>query len=188
VLALWVRNWWVLGLRGFVALSYGLTALLWSDASAIILMLLLGAYALVDGVLGMVVALEKQDKHPTHIPLFLEGAIGIVVGVLTFVWPKPAVPMFLGLIAAWALASGILEIIVAAWPQKMKEAGWFLVLRGGALLAFGLMLINWPDINIEVHNHSVGVCIIVLGALSAALSVRLRNWSGRMRSGISGAG
>jgi uncharacterized membrane protein HdeD (DUF308 family) len=188
VLALWVRNWWVLGLRGLVAVSYGLTALLWSNASAIVLMLLLGAYALVDGVLGMVVALEKQDKHPTQIPLFLEGTLGIMVGVLTFMWPKPAVPIFLSLIAAWAVTAGILEMIVAVWPQEINGAGWFLVLRGGALLGFGLMLLNWGGIRIQVHNYSVGGCILLLGALSAALAVWLREWAGKMRSAASGTG
>ena len=47
------RYWWVLALRGLVAILFGLAAFFWPGMTLAALVLLLGAYALADGIFAV---------------------------------------------------------------------------------------------------------------------------------------
>lgn len=46
-------NWWALLFRGMVAVLFGLFALLWPGLTLAVLVVVYGAYALVDGILAV---------------------------------------------------------------------------------------------------------------------------------------
>jgi uncharacterized membrane protein HdeD (DUF308 family) len=76
-----------LALRGLVAILFGLAALLWPGLILAVLIVLFGAYALVDGILAVIVAF-RSSRHGVRRPLlFIEGLIGILFGVLALLWP-----------------------------------------------------------------------------------------------------
>jgi len=78
------RNWWAVALRGFAAVLFGLLTFLLPGITIATLVLLFGAYALVDGLFN-IVAFFRVASH--HWALLIEGVIGIIAGVLTFTWP-----------------------------------------------------------------------------------------------------
>ena len=78
------RNWWALALRGLVALMFGLLTLFLPGITLVTLILLFGAYALADGIFN-IIAFFRVASH--HWALLIEGLIGIIAGILTFLWP-----------------------------------------------------------------------------------------------------
>ena len=107
------RNWWVLALRGVIAVLFGLAAFVWPGITLAALVLLFGAYALVDGVFAVIAALTGRSGHERWWVLLLEGLVGVAAGVLTFVWPAITEFVLLYLIAAWAVVTGVIEVIAA---------------------------------------------------------------------------
>ena len=78
------RNWWALALRGLIAVVFGLFTFFLPGITLVTLVLLFGAYALVDGVFN-VIAFFRVASHQWA--LLIEGVIGIIAGILTFAWP-----------------------------------------------------------------------------------------------------
>ncbi|HEY8745839.1 MAG TPA: DUF308 domain-containing protein, partial [Chloroflexota bacterium] len=57
------QNWWALAIRGIVALLFGLAAFVWPVMTLAVLVLLFGAYAIVDGVFALVAAIRVQRAN-----------------------------------------------------------------------------------------------------------------------------
>src|SRR3954454_8262492 len=101
------RNWWALALRGLVAVLFGLTALFWPGLILVVLILLFGAYALVDGVLASIDALRSSRRSTRRRLLLIEGVIGILFGIFALLWPDLTALALLYTIAFWAILTGI---------------------------------------------------------------------------------
>ena len=115
------RKWWLLALRGMIAMLFGLAALVWPGASLTALVLLFGAYALVDGLLALVVSLLDPDEFDRGWALLLKGLAGIATGVVTFLWPSVTPQALLYLIAAWATLTGAFEVMAALDLRNVVE-------------------------------------------------------------------
>ena len=74
------RNWWALALRG-------LAAFIWPGLTLTVLVLLFGAYALVDGVFALIAALRAARQHGHSGALLLEAVLNIIIAIICFVWP-----------------------------------------------------------------------------------------------------
>jgi len=128
------RNWsWVL-VRGIAALLFGLITLFNPAISLAALVLVFGAYALVDGVFTIVAVIKKGRSEPYWAALLISGILGIGIGILTFIMPGITAIALLYLIAAWAVVIGIAEIVAAIRLRKEVKGEWVLIL-GGVLSA-----------------------------------------------------
>src|SRR5690606_322933 len=112
------QNWWLFLLRGVAAIVFGIAAFLWPGLTLQVLMLLFGAYVLVDGVFGLVQSIRKREQMSQWWLWALEGLLGIVVGVLTFIAPGVTAYVLLIFIAAWAIVGGIIRIVMAIRLRK----------------------------------------------------------------------
>jgi uncharacterized membrane protein HdeD (DUF308 family) len=114
-------NWWALALRGLVAVLFGLLTFFLPGITLVTLVLLFGAYALVDGVFNFI-AFFRVASH--HWALLIEGVIGILAGVFTFAWPAITAIALLYLIAFWAILTGIFEIVAGfACARRWRTNG-----------------------------------------------------------------
>ena len=76
------RNWWVLVVRGSAGVLFGIATFVWPVISIALLVLMWGAYALVDGVFAVFGSFRSgRDGFPWW--LFLAGLAGIAAGVST---------------------------------------------------------------------------------------------------------
>ena len=173
------RNWWALALRGVVAILFGLAALIWPGLTLTALVLLFGAYALVDGVFAVVAALARAGRERRWWVLLLEGLLGIAVGILTLVWPGITGLVLLLFIAAWAIITGVVEIVAAIRLRREIEGEFLLGLGGVISVIFGLLLIVRPGAGAVAVAWLIGIYAILFGALMLALAFRLRGLRGR---------
>jgi len=111
------RNWWALALRGVAAVLFGLLTFFLPGITLVTLVLLFGAYALVDGLFNLL-AFFRVASH--HWALLVEGVIGIIAGIVTFTWPTITAIALLYLIAFWAIFTGVFEIVAGIRLRKVE--------------------------------------------------------------------
>ncbi|MHB8144311.1 MAG: DUF308 domain-containing protein, partial [Vulcanimicrobiaceae bacterium] len=70
------RNWWALLVRGIAAILFGILAFALPGTTLFVLVMLFGAYALVDGVFALVAAVRAAEAHTRFWPLAVEGIVG----------------------------------------------------------------------------------------------------------------
>src|SRR5438477_1798350 len=127
--AVLIGNWWALALRGVFAILFAILAFVWPGMTAVVLVLMFGAYALVDGVFALIAALRAARQHGHSGALLLEAILNIVIAVICFVWPAEALVALIYLIAIWAIISGV--ALVAAGMALIRLAGeWLRVVSG----------------------------------------------------------
>jgi uncharacterized membrane protein HdeD (DUF308 family) len=168
------RYWWAVVLRGVAAVLFGLMALIWPGITVIVLVALFGAYALVDGIVGLGTAVFGGRERGRRGWLVVEGIAGVLAGIFTFAWPGVTALVLLWLIAAWALVTGVLEIVAAVRLRREMKGEWLLALSGVLSVLFGILLAVWPAAGALSVVFVIGIYAIVFGVALVGLGLRLR--------------
>jgi uncharacterized membrane protein HdeD (DUF308 family) len=179
-------NWWLLALRGLVAVLFGVLAFMWPGATLITLVWLFGAFALVNGILSLVLAAKTPKGYPKVGSLIFGGLLGILAGLLAFVMPGITALGLLILIAAWAIVTGIMELVAAVRLRKIINNEWLLVLAGIASVVFGVLLLFQPAVGALALIWLIGAWALLFGILLMILAFRMRNWKGFIAVGTAG--
>jgi uncharacterized membrane protein HdeD (DUF308 family) len=168
------RNWWALLIRGIAAVIFGILAFAWPLPTLVVIGILFGAYAFVDGVFAIVAAVRAAQAHERWWPFVLEGIVGLAIAAIT-VYDVGITLLALYLtIAAWAFITGILEIAAAIQLRKTIANEWLLILAGIASLLFGVLMIWHPFAAALAIIWIIGAYAILFGIMMIALSFRLR--------------
>jgi uncharacterized membrane protein HdeD (DUF308 family) len=175
------RNWWALAVRGLVAVLFGLLTIFLPGVTLVTLVLLFGAYALVDGIFNVIASFRSASHHWA---LLIEGVIGILAGILTFVWPALTAIALLYLIAFWAILTGIFEIIAGIRLRKAIANEWALLLIGALSLLFGIVILFAPGAGALAIVLWIGVYALAFGVFLLILAFRLRGHRNLVPGGL----
>ncbi len=174
------RNWWILLIRGLAAILFGVLTFMEPRLSLTTLVLFFGAYALVDGLFALWVAIAGRHEHEHWWVLLLEGLTGIAVGILTFMAPQITALALLFYIAIWAIARGVLEIVAAVRLRKEINGEFWLILAGLASVAFGYLLMAKPGDGALAVLWLIAAYAILFGVVMVMLAFRLRGLGRRL--------
>jgi uncharacterized membrane protein HdeD (DUF308 family) len=177
------RNWWLLALRGFVGVLFGIVAFLWPGITLFALVCLFGAYAIVNGILSFVLAYYAPKGYPRVSSLIFGGILGIIAGVIAFLLPGITALGLVILVAAWAIATGIMEIVAAIRLRKEISNEWLLILAGIASVGFGIVVSLFPAAGALVLVWWIGAYALVFGVLLMILAFKLRKASSSFAHG-----
>jgi uncharacterized membrane protein HdeD (DUF308 family) len=176
------QSWWALALRGLLAMLFGLAALFWPGLILVVLILLFGAYALVDGVLAIIAAFRSSRQGTRRQLLLIEGVIGILFGIVALVWPGLTALALLYIIAFWAIFTGIARIVMALMLRREIENEWSMALSGVLSVVLGIVLLLLPGAGLLAYTWLIGLFALALGIALIAYAFRVR---GQRRSGSS---
>jgi uncharacterized membrane protein HdeD (DUF308 family) len=168
-------HWWALALRGGIAILFGLAALLRPGIALQALILLFGAYALVDGVFAIVGVFGGTRGGTPRWLLFVEGIAGILAGLIAFVLPGLTAVLLLYLIAVWAIVTGIFEIAMAIRLRKEIRGEWALIVGGAFSVLFGVILaVVGPVAGLLSLIWLIGIYALAFGILLLITAFRVR--------------
>lgn len=165
-----VRYWWMMALQGLCAVIFGVLALILPGITLGTLVFLFGAYSLASGALSVATAVQHRDRFWA---LLVGGLLGIGAGLVAFFWPGVTALALLYLIAGWAVATGVFELIAAIKLRKVMTGEILLGLSGLCSIVFGLLLMIWPGAGALAVVWLIGGYAVVLGAMRIGLAFRL---------------
>jgi uncharacterized membrane protein HdeD (DUF308 family) len=173
ILSVVTGNWWVLALRGVLAVLFGLLALIAPIATLTVLVLFWGAFALVDGIFAIIAAFRVAGGRGRWW-LIIEGVLGILAGIVTFLYPGLTALVLLYIIAFWAILIGIMRIVTAISLRREIQNEWLMILGGALTVIFGILLIVLPGPGLLSLTWLIGIWALIFGIALIALAFRVR--------------
>lgn len=168
------RNWWAVLIRGIAAILFGILAFVIPGATLFALVILFGAYALVDGIFAIVAAVRAAESHSRWMPLAIEGIIGILIAAITFFYPGITALTLVYVIAAWAILTGIFELFAAFQLRQVLTNEIWLIVAGILSVLFGLVIAVHPGGGALAIVWLIGFYALIFGIVLVALAFRLR--------------
>ncbi|HEX2581816.1 MAG TPA: HdeD family acid-resistance protein [Dongiaceae bacterium] len=178
------RNWWVIALRGILAIAFGIVAFFWPGLTLLGLVWVFAAYRLADGVIGIVSAIRAAERGRQWVTLLLEGLLNIALSALAIFLPGITVLVFIYLLAVWSVAGGLLLLFSSSRLHRNHGQFWF-IFTGAISVIFGVALFFAPLSGAFVLTWWLGAFSLVFGLGLLALSLKLRHRHIHFSSGIS---
>jgi uncharacterized membrane protein HdeD (DUF308 family) len=152
---------------------FGVLALAWPEVTLLALALLFAAYAVMDGA-GLVVTGLSQEGRDERWSYVLAGVVGIVAGVLAALWPDITALALVVLAGAWAVVTGVLEIVAAVRLRRELTGEWALALLGAMSVVAGVVILVRPDVGAVALATVLGVYALMAGVVLLVAAWRLR--------------
>jgi uncharacterized membrane protein HdeD (DUF308 family) len=165
--------WWLLILRGVVALLFGIMALISVEFTLLFLVYLFGAYVLLDGIMAIIASLQERRSSSAWLVVFLIGIVGIVVGVLSFIHPGNVALVIFYLVAFWLIIAGFFGVISALLRARGPE--WLSIIGGILSIIIGVIFYLHPTSSILSIVWLLGLFALVYGIIQIIRAIQLRS-------------
>lgn len=166
------KKWWVLLLRGILLIIIGLLAFV----SPLVWVTFVGIYMLIDGMVMLISGFGDQPTGQSRWPLIIVGVLGLLAGLIVLWNPALGGITLTIVIAAWAIVTGILEIIAAIRLREEIDNEWWMIITGVLAIIFGILVFQNVLAGILTIAWVFGIFAIVAGILSIALAFRVRDF------------
>lgn len=172
-------RWSSLIFRGIVSILFAIAAFAWPGITLTALTLLFGAYAFVDGISAIVVAV-RHGPHENRWLLVLDGLIGIGAGVVTLFWPGITFLALVFVIGIRFVVSGVLQIAAAIQFRDELRNPVLYGIAGLCSLALGILAFVVPGVTAVALVTMLGAFAVVFGVMMIALGFRVRHAQHRL--------
>jgi uncharacterized membrane protein HdeD (DUF308 family) len=162
-------------IRGIAGIIVGILAVAWPGMTIAVLVGIFGVYAIIDGITNLFIGFSRSRAGGRSWPHVLQGVVGIGAGVLTFMWPGVTALALVWFIAAWAIVTGVFEIVAAVRLRRVIEGEWLLALSGALSVAFGLLVFAFPAAGAVGIAFVLGAYAVAAGVILVTLGIRLRS-------------
>ena len=173
------RWWWTFVLRGVLAILFGVLAFFAPQYGIAILVGLFAAWAIIDGAGNLVAGIRTRGQDRSWWLEVLEGFVSVAAGVVAILLPAAAAQVLVLLIAAWAVVTGVIEIVMAIRLRRVIDNEVWMALAGTASILFGIILVLFPAAGALSLVWLIGSFAIAFGVFLIILGWRLRG-IGRM--------
>ena len=161
-------------LRGVLASVFGLICFAYPGVTLTRLVILFGAYTLIDGLLAIAASITRAKIQERWWSTLMEGIVGSLIGLLILAWPGITTLRLLYLIAMWAILTGIFKIVAAIRLRRHIIGEWLLLLSGAASVVCGLLLFVMPGAMAVLFW--IGAYAVTIGLFLVVVALRLRRW------------
>jgi len=165
-------------IRGIVGVAIGALAILWPGITIAVLVGIFGVYAILDGITNMMLGLSRKEPHTGSWTQAVQGIFGIGAGVVALLWPGTTALVLVLFIGAWAIVTGVLEIVAAVRLRRYISGEWLLALSGFMSALFGILVFAFPGAGAVGIAWILGVYAAAAGMVLIVLGLRLRTLVG----------
>jgi len=181
VLEILGRYWWTIVLRGVFAVIFGILALALPRLTVVVMVVIFGGWAFFDGALSLATGIASARRGGRWGALVFTGVLGIVAGLVAWIWPAMTAQALLVIIAIWAILLGVLSLFTALLFSVIPGVGLVLGLAGAAALLLGILLFAHPMGGAIAVAWLVGLFALIVGGLLIFAGFFVRVFAGRVR-------
>ncbi|MET1083423.1 MAG: DUF308 domain-containing protein [Burkholderiales bacterium] len=174
--------WWVLALRGALAIALGIMALVWPIATLLTLVLMFAAYCVVDGLFSIILAARGARRGERWWWPALYAVITFAAAAVAVLYPEITLFAFVAMLTAWALLNGVFAIAAAFRLDRAEGRGW-LIATGVVSLILAALLLAWPPVGLFTLTWMFAFYALMAGLSLLGLALRLRSRRSLARSG-----
>ena len=109
-------------LLGLISLAAGVVAVVWPAPTALVLVLVIGAWAVIGGLVEFVTGFDHEEAAGTRAMYILTGLMAAAFGVLLFARPNVGAVTLALLFGLFSLIYGISEIVLGAQLRQTEHA------------------------------------------------------------------
>ena len=168
------KYWWIFLLRGIFSIVFGVLAFTMPGLTIATLVLVWGAYALVDGLVALYASATGGTKPGDHWLVGMQGLIGLAAGILTLLMPGVTALGLLIAIAAYSLVVGVLQIAAAIKLREEIEGEFWLGLSGLVSILFGMFIIARPGEGALAVIWILGGYAVIFGVFLISFAFRIK--------------
>ena len=172
-------SWGSLLFRGIASILFGIIAFAWPGKTLAVLVLLFGAYAFVDGVTALVLAVQRGAR-PHRWLLVIDGLFGVAAGVVTLFWPGITLLALVFVIGIRFVLSGVLQIATAIQLKGEIQAPVLYGLAGVASIVLGVLAFLVPGLTALALMMLLASFALVFGVMLFAVALRMRRPARRL--------
>jgi len=165
-------RWWVVALRGLIAIVFGLVAVFYPLATMLSLVLIFGIYLIADGIFALFAAGALNGPSKARTWLIGEGLLNLAIGVVMLAWPGLSLLAMVLLTAGWAILTGFF-LIVAGFTGERDRADWWFILGGAVSFVYGVALTIAPVLGAVVMTWWLGIYALAFGFVLLTLAADL---------------
>jgi uncharacterized membrane protein HdeD (DUF308 family) len=136
------RNWWAVGLRGVLAVVFGLAILALPPPTLASLVVMFAAYLAADGIFALLAATWAARRGERSPLLIFEGATNLAVAGGVLAWQAVAIAPLFQLASVWAVVTGAL-LLAAARRLSLSHGRWLLAIAGVLSATWGALVAAW---------------------------------------------
>jgi uncharacterized membrane protein HdeD (DUF308 family) len=134
------RYWWVLFVRGALAVAFGMTTLAWPELSFAVLLTFVAAWLLLDGVVASL-QVFTSERRSLHV---LDASLSIAAGAFVVFYPAMSGLVLTMTIAIWLMSKGVAQVLLAFRFGGTHQGAWLLSVLGTTTAGFGAFLAHNP--------------------------------------------
>ena len=169
------RSWCSTLVHGLLSAILGILILSYPGLTVGLLIIFFAAYAFVSGLFNSIAAIANRKNNEDWSIHLIEGLVGIGVGILVWTWPGISALLLLYVIAAWAVITGILQVLTAIKLRKHIKHEFLLGICGIISLIFGIYVFRFPGAGALALAWVIGIYTLAIGILLVILSFQIKH-------------
>lgn len=167
-------SWWMFALRGFLAVVFGLLALIWPQQAMPGLVVIFGAFVFTDGVFGLLAGFGTMGSNERWWMALLQGVAGAIVGSMVLMSLDKSAPALAYFIATCVVITGVIELVAAIQLKRSIPGEWSMIYCAALSILLGIPLFIVPNAGTQGLVWVIGLFTIVLGILLIIVALRIR--------------
>jgi uncharacterized membrane protein HdeD (DUF308 family) len=141
-----------------------------------ILIRLVGIYLLVEGAVSLLGAWRASERGLS----LWRALVSLAFGLVLLVWPEPFIRFLLIVFGAWAIYTGIAQIVEARRLDREVSDRGLMTLIGILVAVIGVVLVIWPKSGLVTMAWVIAFAALLVAALFIFLALRLKKLKGRL--------
>jgi uncharacterized membrane protein HdeD (DUF308 family) len=168
--------WWNLLSRGLLALGLAACAFVWPQQTLQLLIKLLGAYILIDGVVGAIGSYRSgARKQPA-----IQAIVSLAAGSILLFWPSLTAKFFLIFVGVWLVLQGLGLYLSSRRIEAVAGERGLIAWVGGIMALIGIVFVFWTDTGIVAISWLIGLAAFVTGSLLIYVATRIKRLGTRI--------